>query len=80
MRFGARFTGSTLSVGPSSPPLVSRREPKRRPSPAGWPRSRSSMATNSSTLLIEHTIGVRKRTLEVLTVEPDAIADLEGGD
>lgn len=31
-------------------------------------------------LLIEHAIGVRKRTLEVLTVEPDAFADLEGGD
>ncbi len=29
-------------------------------------------------LLIEHGIGVRKRTLEVLAVDPDAFADLEG--
>ncbi len=29
-------------------------------------------------LLIEHGIGVRKRTLEVLTVDPDAFADVDG--
>jgi restriction endonuclease Mrr len=29
-------------------------------------------------LLIEHGIGVRKRTLEVLAVDPDVFADLEG--
>lgn len=29
-------------------------------------------------LLIEHGVGVRKRTLEVLAVDPDAFADLEG--
>ncbi len=29
-------------------------------------------------LLIEHGIGVRKRTLEVLAVDPDAFADVEG--
>lgn len=29
-------------------------------------------------LLIEHGIGVRKRTLEVLAVDPDAFSDLEG--
>lgn len=29
-------------------------------------------------LLIEHFIGVRKRAHEVLAVDPDAFADLEG--
>jgi hypothetical protein len=29
-------------------------------------------------LLIEHGIGVRRRTLEVLAVDPDAFGDLEG--
>lgn len=46
----------------------------RRPSYS----ARTSMLHALLDLLIEHCIGVRKHTLEVLAVDADVFADLEG--